>query len=772
MIKVNFNSYSSYITESLYQWDINRVLTVTGLHLDSVPEVHFSNSDMARAIVRQATTENNVISVKIPNTLLQYPLTIKAHIGIYEDDTFKVVELIEIPVIPKKKPLDYVFEDTEEEIYSFNELENRIHNIITNNEQVKAYVEKWLDDHPEATSTVKDESLVVNKFSNSLKLKTVKDYFTPQMFGAKGDGSENDRVAIQNAINSLHEQGGGVLLIPNGSYDVSGGEIVVKSNVKIIGIGNPILFSKSTKGYFALFRNDNVSLDNVEISGLTVEQWDEMGLQPNNDSIPCCCIAFLGKCSNIVIKDNMFNSIGGWTISVTDTVDNYGSNNVHISNNKINWKQAGNGTWYDASAIYVESDNHIIERNYIESFIGSRDKSSRWKSEGGIETHGVGSVKWNEIRNVQAGINIVEHAYDRTTLLKAKRELAYNVMRGVNRGFWFWIPQKPFCLENIEIYSNDVEVIAEGYYPGNGAICCTLTEKNYTDTDNIYNGYLKDIKIYNNKFYFVDNIYTGSEYFDLKNVGGISLASSGIVKNVEIYNNEIDNFPWPAIVTYQWDPDVSRYYNDINVYNNVVCDCGYGMSNDYQKLVFAMNCVNRVFVHDNTIKWVNTMTTLYLISGDGDIMEFINNKQISENGFTLYSSLVSSKFLEKTGVFIDTKNLGYRTYSGNPTGNLMPKKIGERVYDTTYKRWFVSVGETSSDWRIESAKESGVATMPSGATSVNVPHGLVYVPNNVLITPFGDLGNVYVSFRTTNYFTITCSKAPTSNISISYEVAI
>lgn len=131
MIKANFNSYSNYVTDSLYQWDINRVLSVSGLNLSVAPEVHFSNSNMDKAIVRQATLTDNVVSVQIPNSILQYPLTINAHIGIYEDNTFKVVELVSIPVIPKTKPSDYKLENSDEEVYSFKALKNSIANMVT-----------------------------------------------------------------------------------------------------------------------------------------------------------------------------------------------------------------------------------------------------------------------------------------------------------------------------------------------------------------------------------------------------------------------------------------------------------------------------------------------------------------------------------------------------------------------------------------------------------------------------------------------------------------
>lgn len=129
MIKANFNTYATYVTDSLHQWDLNQVLQVSGLNLDVVPEVHFSNANTDRAIVRQATMANHVVSVDVPNSLLQEPLRIYAHIGIYAGKTFKVVELVEIPVKPRKRPADYQIQDSDEEIYSFKALENKIGNI-------------------------------------------------------------------------------------------------------------------------------------------------------------------------------------------------------------------------------------------------------------------------------------------------------------------------------------------------------------------------------------------------------------------------------------------------------------------------------------------------------------------------------------------------------------------------------------------------------------------------------------------------------------------
>lgn len=73
---------------------------------------------------------------------------------------------------------------------------------MIDDELITDTVDDWLDEHPEATTTVQDGSLTETKFSSALKLKTIKDYVTPEMFGAVGDGMTDDTNAVKQALNS------------------------------------------------------------------------------------------------------------------------------------------------------------------------------------------------------------------------------------------------------------------------------------------------------------------------------------------------------------------------------------------------------------------------------------------------------------------------------------------------------------------------------------------------------------------------------------------
>lgn len=127
IIKVNKNTYTA---ESLYQWDLNQVLEIRGLSLASVPEIHFTNVAMSRAIVRQSRMDAaGVVTVDVPNSMLQVAGVMSVYVCTYEGATFKTLYKLEIHVKARPKPSDYKLED-DPEVYSFNALENLVANAL------------------------------------------------------------------------------------------------------------------------------------------------------------------------------------------------------------------------------------------------------------------------------------------------------------------------------------------------------------------------------------------------------------------------------------------------------------------------------------------------------------------------------------------------------------------------------------------------------------------------------------------------------------------
>ena len=186
-----------YTVDPLYQWDVNQVLEVRGLSLPSIPEIHFTNDAMERSIVRQATMDDTgIITVKIPNSLLQKPYTIKAYICIYEGDTFRSLYAISIPVKARKQPSDYTLEN-DEEIYSFNALENLVNNAVANMGDATSKYE---------TASVKyNESEALLKTAIAEAEQAKKDYDSAakgyEMIGDLVENSEDILTALTNKAN-------------------------------------------------------------------------------------------------------------------------------------------------------------------------------------------------------------------------------------------------------------------------------------------------------------------------------------------------------------------------------------------------------------------------------------------------------------------------------------------------------------------------------------------------------------------------------------------
>lgn len=65
---------------------------------------------------------------------------------------------------------------------------------------VEESVDKWLNEHPEVTTTVQDGSLLESKIHPDFLLYIKKDYVTPEMFGAVGDGVTDDTEAFEKCV--------------------------------------------------------------------------------------------------------------------------------------------------------------------------------------------------------------------------------------------------------------------------------------------------------------------------------------------------------------------------------------------------------------------------------------------------------------------------------------------------------------------------------------------------------------------------------------------
>lgn len=160
MLRVCFNCYGSYTTDSVYQWDLNHTLEITGLTVDDAPTVHFCNKKSELAMVVQSELVDNAITVPIPNQLLQEPYNIIAYVHTYDENHAKTIEIVNIPLLKRAKPDDYLFTENIE-IMNFERLEKDFADL----EDLVADYKQQIDD---ALAEIdKDLSTVDGKYPNN-----------------------------------------------------------------------------------------------------------------------------------------------------------------------------------------------------------------------------------------------------------------------------------------------------------------------------------------------------------------------------------------------------------------------------------------------------------------------------------------------------------------------------------------------------------------------------------------------------------------------------
>ncbi len=227
-VKVDRNG--RYTVETLYEWDKNQVLEISGLTVPNTPEIHFVNRSMTEAIVRQgANDESGIITVNIPNVILEKPLPIDVYICAYEGDLFRTLYKLQIPVKERQKPSDYIY-DKEDEILSFNLLNNRLTDSIANMEAMVENALVRLDENNET---------FLSRF-NQIHQDAVQDLteaFDERVASLRADVLGDDVVSLEQRLKDMIQVKSGISIAPNSwsnkSYTITFDKIVDGSIVDV-----------------------------------------------------------------------------------------------------------------------------------------------------------------------------------------------------------------------------------------------------------------------------------------------------------------------------------------------------------------------------------------------------------------------------------------------------------------------------------------------------------------------------------------------------------
>ena len=110
MLETVFLDAANKEHETLYQWDQGQKLKITGSGLTDAPMVHFCNKNSRDALKVQSEITKGVITVDIPNALLQSSSAITVYLVTFASDTsFRTVASLKLHVSPRAKPADYAY---------------------------------------------------------------------------------------------------------------------------------------------------------------------------------------------------------------------------------------------------------------------------------------------------------------------------------------------------------------------------------------------------------------------------------------------------------------------------------------------------------------------------------------------------------------------------------------------------------------------------------------------------------------------------------------
>ena len=221
---------------------------------------------------------------------------------------------------------------------------------------------EWMDQE------VPDGSMTEAKLSNALKLKTIKDYVTPEMYGAEGDGVTDDTIAIRDAVNSGYKLiifSPKTYLVDPASFKSYTGYstkigIDIPSDVTIIGNGAKILVKQYTLDTtYAIFATANYRSANYEaglpwqknitIEGLTID-----GNSLNSGNTHSLTGIAINKTENIVVDNIVITNMSG------DDGAGYGiifaySKNAFFKNSSIDGSSRSNVYCWETQRLLCEN---------------------------------------------------------------------------------------------------------------------------------------------------------------------------------------------------------------------------------------------------------------------------------------------------------------------------------------------------------------------------------------------------------------------------------
>jgi Right handed beta helix region len=354
--------------------------------------------------------------------------------------------------------------------------------------------------------------------------KIAKLSWSVNRFGAVPNDGIDDTAAIQTAIDTIAGQGGGSIMFPPGTYNVSIQQqgkylqaLKLRSGIRLAASnsqGATIRLANRQGNYESMMGTAEYGtpLTDFVIQGLTFDSNGQNNpvLAPegsngknspdfgdDDNALPRTVFrAYLGK--RITIDRSRFtNQNAVWSVVVNGKLDNM--TDVAITNSRFD-RVGGNAVDFDHSSIYTQGSRMLVAKNIFASRSGPGTKGARTA----IEIHGSDqTVVGNTIKGYANGINVTGAG----TPVSQRQLYQDNTIEGANTGFTLWHnipkggnPDRP-ALQQVIIRRNKIDINSDDWViPGivskNGPSAGILLDPN-SDAP------IQDVTIANNRINFV-----------------------------------------------------------------------------------------------------------------------------------------------------------------------------------------------------------------------------------------------------------------------------
>lgn len=100
------DTFGNYV-RNLTQWDKNVTLYIQDTDFDVAPIFHICNSNSVESYAVESVLDNDILSIHVPNKLLEEAFPISFYLFMTSGDEGKTVEYMRLPVREKPRPIDY-----------------------------------------------------------------------------------------------------------------------------------------------------------------------------------------------------------------------------------------------------------------------------------------------------------------------------------------------------------------------------------------------------------------------------------------------------------------------------------------------------------------------------------------------------------------------------------------------------------------------------------------------------------------------------------------